>query len=244
MRNELSDQYDVVEAADGVEGETMAQNEQPDVVISDVMMPRRDGFELCYRLKNDVATSSIPIILLSARTDKLSEMKGYENRADVYLTKPFNLGILLNRIDYLINRQAELQQEFKTALETDPKKLTISPLDETLLTHILSCVEANITNTDYGIAELSRDVNMSRMNLYRKLQAITGQTPTDFVKMVRLKKAALMLREGKHTIVEVAYAVGYSSPSYFTRSFKSEFGLTPSQYIETLQGGNDPLSDS
>lgn len=239
MRKELSEQYDVIEAQDGAEGGAMAITAQPDVVISDVMMPRCDGFDLCKTLKNNVATSSIPVILLSARTDRMSEMKGYESRADVYLTKPFNLGILLNRIEYLIARQSELRQEFKDTLETDPKKLTISPLDEKLLTRILECVERNMTNTDYGIAELSRDVNMSRMNLYRKLQAITGQTPTDFVKTVRLKKAALMLRENSSSIVEVAYAVGYSSPSYFTRSFKSEFGVTPTQYIEHLRKGGE-----
>lgn len=232
MRNELSDQYDVVEASDGMEGEDMALQFHPDVIISDVMMPRRDGFELCRAIKNNVDTSSIPVILLSARIDRPSEIRGYESRADVYLTKPFNLGILLNRIEYLIARQSELRQEFKEVLETDPKKITISPLDKELLTRILACVEKNMTNSNYGIAELSRDVNMSRMNLYRKLQAITGQTPTDFVKTVRLKKAAIMLRERKCSIVEVAYAVGYSSPSYFTRSFKGEFGLTPSQYIE------------
>jgi len=244
MRKELLDQYDVIEAADGVEGEKMAITAQPDVVISDVMMPRRDGFDLCKAIKNNVATSSIPVMLLSARTDKASEMKGYESRADVYLTKPFNLGILLNRIEYLIARQSELRQEFKETLETDPKKVTISPLDEELLTRILDCVERNMTNTDYGISELSRDMGMSRMNLYRKLQAITGQTPTDFVKTVRLKKAALMLRESRSSIVEVAYAVGYSSPSYFTRSFKSEFGLTPTQYIEHVRNGGASAADS
>lgn len=234
MRNELSDQYEVSEASDGVEGEEVARSVHPDIIISDVMMPRRDGFEFCRVMKNDVETSSIPVILLSARIDRPSEIRGYESGADVYLTKPFNLGILLNRIEYLIARQLELRKEFKDTLETDPKKLTISPLDEELLTRILTCVERNITNSNYGIAELSRDVNMSRMNLYRKLQAITGQTPTDFVKTVRLKKAALMLRERKCSIVEVAYAVGYSSPSYFTRSFKSEFGFTPTQYIEQM----------
>lgn len=232
MKTELSEMYNVIDAEEANNGEKSAIEHHPDIIISDVMMPGRDGFDLCRSIKNNLATSDIPVILLTARNDYNAEMNAYQSHADAFVQKPFNLQMLTNRIENLIELQRKRQLEFQKEREADPAKLTVNPLDEALLNKILQCIERNITNSGYGIAELSSDVNMSRMNLYRKLQNITGQTPTDFVKTIRLKKAAQMLLENNSTIVEVAYAVGYSSPSYFTRSFKSEFGVTPKQYME------------
>ncbi len=196
------------------------------------MMPGRDGYEFCRLIKNDVATSDIPVILLTARSDYSAELTAYENHADAFVQKPFNLQMLINRIENLISRRNQQHLEFRKEPESDFTKLDLTPIDRALLDKIKECVDRNLTNSDYSVAELSNDVNMSRMNLYRKLQNITGQTPSDFIKTIRLKKAAKMLLENNTTIVEVAYAVGYSSPSYFTRSFKSEFGVTPKQYLE------------
>ncbi len=232
MNTELSDLYTIIDAPDAFEGMRLATGEHPDIIISDVMMPGRDGYEFCRLIKNDVATSDIPVILLTARSDYSAELTAYENHADAFVQKPFNLQMLINRIENLISRRNQQHLEFRKEPESDFTKLDLTPIDRALLDKIKECVDRNLTNSDYSVAELSNDVNMSRMNLYRKLQNITGQTPSDFIKTIRLKKAAKMLLENNTTIVEVAYAVGYSSPSYFTRSFKSEFGVTPKQYLE------------
>ena len=135
-------------------------------------------------------------------------------------------------MEHLLALQLQRQKEFQQNIEVNPQKLTITPLDEDLLNRILACIEKNLSNSEYSIADLSKDVMMSRMNLYRKLQAITGQSPTDYVKTIRLKKAAQLLLENRYTIVEVAYTVGFNTPSYFTRVFKEQFGITPTQYLE------------
>lgn len=232
MQTELAETYSVISAPDAFDGEQLARERHPDIIISDVMMPGRDGYELCRILKNDVETSDIPVVLLTARSDDSAEMSAYENQADAFVHKPFNLQMLLNRISNLIAARAKRHSDFRSEPETDIDKLKLSPIDHALLEKIKECIDRNLTNSDYSVAELSSDVCMSRMNLYRKLLSITGQTPSDFIKTIRLKKAACMLLEKSTTIVDVAYAVGYSTPSYFTRSFKNEFGMTPRQYIE------------
>ncbi len=232
MQTELSETYNVIVAPNAFDGEQTARERHPDIIISDVMMPDRDGYELCRILKNDVETSDIPVILLTARSDDAAEMSAYENHADAFVHKPFNLQMLLNRVSNLIAARAKRHSDFRNEPETDFDKLKLSPIDHALLEKIKECIDRNLTNSDYSVAELSSDVCMSRMNLYRKLLSITGQTPSDFIKTIRLKKAASLLLEKSTTIVDVAYAVGYSTPSYFTRSFKTEFGMTPKQYIE------------
>ena len=232
LRDEMNERFDIIEAADGEEGELLAMKENPDIIISDIMMPKRNGFELCKAIKSNINMSNIPIILLTARISKSAEMTGYEMGADAYIAKPFSLALLFNRVEHLLALQLQRQKEFQQNIEVNPQKLTITPLDEDLLNRILACIEKNLSNSEYSIADLSKDVMMSRMNLYRKLQAITGQSPTDFVKTIRLKKAAQLLLENRYTIVEVAYTVGFNTPSYFTRVFKEQFGITPTQYLE------------
>lgn len=236
MRTELSERYSVIDCPNAFDGERLAREHHPDIIISDVMMPGRDGYEFCRIIKNDVDTSDIPVILLTARSDYSAELSAYENQADAFVQKPFNLLVLFNRIDNLIALRERRQKEFQHQPASDFDKLGASPLDRRLLDKIMECVERNLSNSEYSVAELSADVNMSRMNLYRKLQSITGQTPSDLIKTIRLKKAAQMLLENTMNIVEVGYAVGYSTPSYFTRSFKAEFGMTPKQYIEKNRG--------
>lgn len=232
LRDEMNERFDIIEAADGEEGELLAMKENPDIIISDIMMPKRNGFELCKAIKSNINMSNIPVILLTARISKSAEMTGYEMGADAYIAKPFSLALLFNRVEHLLALQLQRQKEFQQNIEVNPQKLTITPLDEDLLNRILACIEKNLSNSEYSIADLSKDVMMSRMNLYRKLQAITGQSPTDFVKTIRLKKAAQLLLENRYTIVEVAYTVGFNTPSYFTRVFKEQFGITPTQYLE------------
>ena len=152
--------------------------------------------------------------------------------ADSYISKPFNLDVLLVRIRKLIEKQNERKKDFQKGIDVNPERITITPLDEQLIKKALGCIESNIDNSEYNVEALSADMGMSRMNLYRKLQAITGQTPTEFIRTIRLKRAAQLLEGSQLTIAEVADRVGFNSSSYFTKCFKEQFGVLPTQYQE------------
>ena len=232
LAEQLEEQYIVFTAADGEEGYKLAQDYNPDLVVSDIMMPRVDGIELCRMIKTNVQTSHIPVILLSARTADNIKISGYEVGADSYISKPFNFELLLVRIKKLIERQEDRRKEFKKNISVDPSAITITSLDEQLVKKALELIEKNMDNTSYSVESLSSDMGMSRMNLYRKIQSITGQTPTEFIRSIRLKRAAqLLLADNKLSMVEVADMVGFSSPSYFTKCFKEQFGVLPTQYV-------------
>ncbi len=230
MKNELSQYYTVCEAANGVEGEKQALETEPDILITDLMMPEMDGIELCRRIKNNIDTSHIPVILLTANDNIENEKRGYKEGADAYIGKPFHWDILLSRISNLMEQKLQRQQAFEKNIEVHPDTLTISAMDEQFLSKALEVIEKNMGNSEYSIEDLSRDMAMSRVSLYRKINSITGNTPTDFVKNIRLKRAAELLKEGKQTVAEVAYSVGFSTPGYFTQSFKKAFGVLPTQY--------------
>ncbi len=230
LKNELNSFYTVYEAVNGEEGEREALDKEPDIVITDLAMPKMNGIELCRRIKNTIKISHIPIILLTANTNIEYEKQGYKEGADAYITKPFHWDILLSRIQNLIERTRQRQQEFKEGVEVSPASVTISSIDEQLLEKAFEWVEKNIDNAEYSIEDFSRDMGMSRVNLYRKLHSITGLSPTEFVSNVRLKRAAQLLDQGNMTVVEVSYSVGFSTPSYFTKSFKKMFGVLPTQY--------------
>ena len=231
IKNELSRFYTVYEADNGLEGEKEASEKEPDIIITDLMMPGIDGIELCRRIKNNLKTSHIPVILLTANTNIENEKRGYKEGADAYIGKPFHWEILLSRISNLLKQKIQRQQIFKSELEVDPKEITISSLDEKLIKKIVELLELNMKNSTYSIDDLSRDMYMSRTSLYRKVNTITGLSPTDFVRNIRLKKAAeLLIKHPELTVVEVAYEVGFNTPSYFTKAFKNLFGVLPSQY--------------
>ncbi len=230
LRDILNGAYVTVEAVDGPDGFAKAVSEHPDIVITDLMMPGYDGIELCHRIKTDVETSHIPVILLTASGEIENERRSYEEGADAYLSKPFDKAILLSRIRNLCSRMDMRRESFKKELTPSPAEVTISAVDEALLQKALISVKNNLGNSDYSIENLSEDLCMSRSNLYRKIHSITGMTPTDFVRNTRLKEAALMLKTTTMSIEEIAYAVGFSSPGYFTRSFKKLFGMLPTQF--------------
>lgn len=200
------------------------------------MMPKVDGIELCRRVKTNVQTSHIPVILLTARTADDIKINSYEVGADSYMSKPFNFDMLMVRIEKLIEQQEKRKQEFSKNIEVNPSLITITSVDEKLIQRALEYIEKNMDNTEYAVEELSRDLGMTRMNLYRKLQSITGNTPSDFIKSIRLKRAAQLLQGSRLTMAEVADRVGFSSASYFTKCFKEMFGVTPTQYAETYSG--------
>lgn len=232
LKEQLEEWYNVLDAPDGEVGERLAIEHNPDLIVSDIMMPKVDGIELCRRIKTSVQTSHIPVVLLTARTADDIKISSYEVGADSYIAKPFNFDILLVRIRKLIEQQESRRQEFRKNIRVNPSVITITSLDEQLMQKALERIERNIDNPEYNVETLSRDLGMSRMNLYRKLQAITGHTPTEFIKTIRLKRAAQLLQGSQLTMVEVADRVGFSSSSYFTKCFKEQFGVLPTQYAE------------
>ena len=231
----LSKKYNVLGAGDGEEGERIATTKFPDLIISDIMMPKVDGLELCKRIKSNIQVSHIPVILLTARSTDESKLFGYESGADEYISKPFNLDILLLRIQKLINEEKARQKSFSQGININPGEVTITSIDEQFIEKVCALIQKNIDNPEYSVEKLSADVGMERTVLYRKLNAIAGQTPSDFIRSIRLKHAAQLLNKG-YQVGEVADMVGFNTPKYFTKYFKQAFGVTPSQYKTNMTG--------
>ena len=230
LAGQLDIMFNVINAADGDEGEELAIQKLPDLIISDLMMPRVDGIELCRRLKNNIQTSHIPFILLTARHSDEAKIEGYDAGADSYIPKPFSWDVLLTRVKKLIEQQEKRKELFHKSIEITPSSITITSLDEALVQKALKCVEDNMNNPDYSVEDLSKDLALSRVHLYRKLHSITGQSPSDFIRSIRLKRAAQLLQKSQLNISEIAYEVGFNNPKYFTSCFKDEFGMPPSQF--------------
>ncbi|MGE4287190.1 MAG: two-component regulator propeller domain-containing protein [Salinivirgaceae bacterium] len=232
LHDNLQEFFEVLEAENGKKALEICLEQIPDMVISDVMMPELDGYELCKAMKSDVRSSHIPVILLTARTANEHIVQGLETGADEYITKPFNLDILLLRINKLLEQRAEVHHQITQKKEINPSEIKVSSLDEQLIDKAIKCVEENMDNSDFSVELLSQEMGMSRVHLYKKLLSITGKTPIEFIRILRLKRAAQLLGKSQLTVSEVAYQVGFNNPKYFSRYFKEEFGLLPSVYAE------------
>ncbi|HBG57437.1 MAG TPA: hybrid sensor histidine kinase/response regulator [Porphyromonadaceae bacterium] len=232
LKNELSQYYTVFEAVDGLKGEMEAIDKEPDLIITDLMMPGINGIELCKRIKNNIEISHIPVILLTANNDIEYEKQGYKEGADAYISKPFLWDILLSRMENLMNQVLQRKQAFGEKAKIIPEKLTISRANEQFLTEAIALIEKNLDNSEYSVEKFSRDMCMSRTNLYRKINSITGMTPSEFTRHIRLKKSAELIEEGLYPIVEIAEKVGFNTHSYFSKSFKEMFGISPSEYLK------------
>lgn len=231
MRYSLELQYRVRLAVNGKEAWEMMQEELPDLVISDVMMPQMDGNELCRLIKQDKRTAHIPVILLTARQNTEAKLEGLQTGADDYVTKPFNMTILVLRIRKLIEL-SRYHRVTQGMIDPAPSEIVITSLDEKLIEKAIKYVEDNMSRTELSVEELSRGLGMSRVHLYKKLLQITGKTPIEFIRVIRLKRAAQLLRESQLHVSEVAFEVGFNNPKYFSRYFKDEFGVLPSVYQE------------
>ena len=231
MRYSLELQYRVKLAVNGKEAWEMMQEELPDLVISDVMMPQMDGNELCRLIKQDKRTAHIPVILLTARQNTEAKLEGLQTGADDYVTKPFNMTILVLRIRKLIEL-SRYHRVTQGMIDPAPSEIVITSLDEKLIEKAIKYVEDNMSRTELSVEELSRELGMSRVHLYKKLLQITGKTPIEFIRVIRLKRAAQLLRESQLHVSEVAFEVGFNNPKYFSRYFKDEFGVLPSVYQE------------
>ena len=227
----LKSDYVLFEAVNGKQGINIAKEKIPDLIISDVMMPEMDGMEFCSKIKSDFLTSHIPVIMLTAKASGESKIQGLETGADDYLTKPFNSKELFVRIKNLLEQRKRLREKFAKEAIEQKQISTINPLDEEFLQKAFSLVEKNLDNINFDTEAFAKEMFLSRMQLHRKLQAITGQTPGDFIRSFRLNKAAKMLTEKKLSVTQIAFEVGYSSPSQFSRAFSKQFNCTPSEYL-------------
>jgi len=225
----LNPEYQIITANDGEEGIRMALDNIPDLIISDVMMPMKDGYEVCASLKQDERTSHIPIILLTAKVTAEDKIQGLENQADDYLTKPFVPKELLIRIQNLIESRKRLREKFQRELILKPSEMAVNSIDEQFITRLLKMVEEHIGDEKFGVEQLALEIGMSRSQIHRKMIALTNQAPNQFIRTFRLTRAMELLKKKAATASEIAYQVGFSSPSYFTKCFREEFGNTPSE---------------
>jgi DNA-binding response OmpR family regulator len=230
----LKNEYKVSQSKDGVEGLERAIKEIPDLVISDIMMPRMDGYILCQNLKNDVRTSHIPVILLTAKADVYSKIEGLETGADDYLTKPFNEQELLARVKNLIRQREKLKEIFAQNIQVAPQALAVSSQDQRFLQKVMKITEDQLSNPQFGVEDFCRKIGMSRAQLYRKLHALTGFSANEFIREMRLKQAAALIEQQFGSITEIAYETGFTTLSYFSMRFQQRFGKYPKAYSQSF----------
>ena len=228
--NCLKGTYQVFDAPNGKEALEILAHQSIQIVISDVMMPEMDGMELCRKIKTDIRYSHIPVILLTARTADEHELSGLKEGADDYITKPFNLEILLLRIQKILKWTKNNHEKFKT-IDISPSEITVSSLDEQLIEKAIRAVEENMDNSEFSVEELSSYVGMSRGHLYKKLIMITGKSPLEFIRILRVKRGKQLLEQSQLNFSQIAYQIGLS-PKQFAKYFKEEFGYVPSEYIK------------
>lgn len=230
MSNVLIMQYNILEAENGKMALRIAQKETPDLIISDVVMPVMVGTELCALIKNDIRTSHIPIILLTSRSALIYRLEGLESGADDYISKPFDIKEFKMRIKNLLDSTSRLKEKFKSEDPLKPNEVIVSSLDEKLYKKALKIVETNIDNEQFDIPYFCAELGVSRTMLFVKVKAWTNFTPNEFIQHFRMKRATQILEQGKYTISEVCYKVGFRNPKYFSKCFQKKFGLTPTQY--------------
>lgn len=223
----LKDKYNVSEAADGKQGLEKACREVPKLVICDVMMPVMDGLEFTRQLKQNMATSHIPVILLTARSLSEQREEGYGTGADSYLTKPFSGSVLLARVDNLLRNRTMLRSLFSGDKKEEAAEEQLGSRDQTFINRLRDSIRQNMGDSDFTVERLGEELGLSRVQLYRKVKALTGQTPVDLLKKARLERARLLVEKTDKSISEIAYEVGFTAPSYFNKCFKDEFGVSP-----------------
>ena len=230
MKDTLDLYFTVRTAANGQEALELLARCKPDLILCDLMMPVMDGKELCRRLKSDKRTANIPFVLLTARQSVEMNVEGLSVGADDYVTKPFNVEVLVLRMRKLIDLSRKGKP--RAHIDPEPSEITVTSVDEKLVADAIAYVEKNMARSDLSVEELSRELGMSRAHLYKKISQITGKTPIEFIRIIRLKRAAQLLRESQQNVSEIAYQVGFNNPKYFSRYFKEEFGVLPSVYQE------------
>jgi DNA-binding response OmpR family regulator/two-component sensor histidine kinase len=230
--------YKVYQAVNGEDGWDKALEVIPNIIVSDIIMPELNGYELCKRIKNDERTSHIPVILLTAMHSKEHELKGLTKGADDYITKPFDLSVLQAKIDNILSIRDSLKEKYTSTMKLEPTNVVLTSPDEKFLKRVVDIIEENISDSDLDIEQFSLKVGVSRMQLYRKLHALTNMTVKEFIRHIRLKRAVQLLEQEKLNISEIAYSVGFKDLSHFRKCFKREYGMSASEYIATKKKSN------
>lgn len=228
LRSILQDKYNVSEATNGEQGLEKARREVPKLVVCDVMMPVMDGLEFTKRLKEDTATSHIPVVLLTARSLSEQRKEGYDTGADSYITKPFSGQVLLSRIENLMRSRIMLRSVFAGDKQETEEEAKLNEADKTFVGRLRTAIQENLGDSDFSVERLGEEIGLSRVQLYRKVKALTGQTPVELLRKARLTKARQLLEKTEKSVSEIAYEVGFTSPSYFNKCFKDEFDINPS----------------
>lgn len=231
IKESLSGKYTLIETDNGTTGLLMAQEQIPDLVISDIMMPGMDGLTLCSTLKQDVRTSHIPILLLTAKASAKQQVEGLQTGADLYITKPFSIQLLELQIANLLASKAAMRKRYMHQVTLQPRNIEITNNDEAFLSNAIDIIDTHMDDEQFGVAMLSQKMAMSQPVLYKKLKALTDMSVNDFIKSIKLKKAAMLLLQKQLNVNEVAYRVGFNDRKYFSREFKKQFGKTPSEYV-------------
>ncbi|UII23705.1 hybrid sensor histidine kinase/response regulator transcription factor [Fulvivirga ligni] len=232
LKDNLGVHFKIIEAKNGKDGWQKALANLPDLIVSDLSMPEMNGVELCEKVKLDARTSHIPFVLLTAHSANDKKLKGLNVGADDYVTKPFNFEILLSRVKNLIQQRQAMQAVYKKKITVETSEIDITSLDDKLIQDAIKVVEENISNPDFSVEQLSRELGMSRTHLYKKMVAITGKTPVEFIRKIRLERAAQFLQKSQLTVAEVAYKVGFNNRKYFSKYFKMEYNILPSAYAD------------
>jgi signal transduction histidine kinase/AraC-like DNA-binding protein len=230
LKDNLKSQYSIIEAKNGRIGLERAISSMPDLIVSDIMMPEMDGIELCKRIRKDERTSHIPLVMLTARTSEEQKIEGFACGANDYVTKPFNFEILQSRIKNLVAHREVIQKNFQKHVDIRTANVEITSLDEKLISKAIRIVEENMGEPDFSVEKFSRELGMSRVHLYKKLLALTGKSPIEFIRTIRLQRAAQLLEKSQLSVSEIAYQVGFNNPKYFSKYFKDYFNMLPSAY--------------
>ncbi|CAM3590733.1 two-component regulator propeller domain-containing protein [Zobellia roscoffensis] len=229
LRNELKEFYTVIEAVNGTEGVKAAEKRTPDIILTDVVMPEMDGFEFCRRIREDLKTSHIPILMLTAKTMTDDWVKGIDSGADIYLTKPFEMTVLKAQLKQILSSRQVLFNKYLNDSGNVKVPENTSELDKSFIAKVLKYITVNLSDENLNVEQLAEEVNLSRSQLYRKIKALTGYSANEFLRNIRLEKAKQMIETGNESISEVCFKVGFSSPSYFTKCFKAHFGFLPTE---------------
>ncbi|HTI58274.1 two-component regulator propeller domain-containing protein [Mucilaginibacter sp.] len=236
IKDNLKDAFNIIEAENGKKGWQKALAMHPNLVVSDISMPEMNGIDLCMKLKNDNRTSHIPVILLTALIGEEQQLKGLETGASDYMTKPFNFEILLSKIKNILSQQEHMRKTYQKQVDVTPTEVQVDSPDELFIKKVLLLIDNNISNPNFSVEELSDDMFVSRYTLYKKILMMTGKTPNELVRSMRLKRAAQLLGTGHLTILQIGHKVGFKSQKYFVKAFKAEFNVIPSRYAEMAQG--------
>ena len=230
LSNGLSAQFNLIKAENGQQALDLLKDNDVDLILSDVMMPVMDGIKLCKSVKQNLRTCHIPVYLLSAKVDVKYQLKGLQVGADDYIPKPFSMEVLIAKILNMLRTRYRIFEHFSNAAEIEPDKITSNAMDEEMLKKAIAIVEKNISNVEFSTEQFASEMNMSRSNLHLKLKAITGKSAIDFIHKIRFNRACQLLKEGKYTVSEISFMVGYNTPSYFAARFKKYMGCLPTEY--------------